>query len=72
MKVILLDFLPDLIKKDPYINFLKTFCKSQTMCDAEPPLCRRRWWTCAAMKAATVRWLEYSAAAAAAFAAAVG
>ena len=34
------------------------------MCDAKPtPLCRRRWWTCAAMKAATVRWLEYSAAA---------
>ena len=45
---------------------MKIFCKSQTMCDAEPPLCRRRWWTCAAMKAATVRWLEYSAAAVAA------
>ena len=63
MKEILLDFLLDLILKKPINNVLKWFCKFQTMCDAEPPLCRRRWWTCAAIKAVTVRWLEYSAAA---------
>ena len=47
-----------------FLNILQI--QNYAMCDAEPPLYRRRWWTCAAIKAATVRWLEYSAAVAAA------